>query len=217
MDREKKESINNRHLPMYGVGPLYVWICILVTVVAVILVRKGLLSSGGVEYTPVRNITIIVAIMFLFWILGIIFIIFGAAIWYAAVKIKHVDEYIMHNKLATTGIYAYVRNPIYSGVSIMLTGVDLLTENYWMLLLPVFYWVFLTILMICTEEKWLKKMYGEPYVRYCKRVNRCIPSFWKHHDRYKKNKSAKDEEPEVNPEEEEPEVELEDESDIQSE
>jgi hypothetical protein len=28
-----------------------------------------------------------------------------------------------------------------------------------------------------TEEKWLYKMYGEEYLDYCKRVNRCIPWF----------------------------------------
>ena len=33
----------------------------------------------------------------------------------------------------------------------------------------------LTILMKCTEEKWLANLYGEAYVEYCREVNRVIP------------------------------------------
>ena len=35
-----------------------------------------------------------------------------------------------------------------------------------------FYWIFMTVLMKCTEEKWLKNLYGR---EYCRRVKRCIP------------------------------------------
>ena len=35
--------------------------------------------------------------------------------------------------------------------------------------------VFTTMLMICTEEKWLKSLYGREYKGYCRKVNRCIP------------------------------------------
>ena len=49
--------------------------------------------------------------------------------------------------------------------------------NLWLLILPVLYWLFLTVLMKCTEEKWLKNLYGVEYEEYCWRVNRCIPWF----------------------------------------
>ena len=38
-----------------------------------------------------------------------------------------------------------------------------------------FYWIFMTVLMKYTEEKWLKNLYGREYEEYCRRVNRCIP------------------------------------------
>ena len=28
-----------------------------------------------------------------------------------------------------------------------------------------------------TEEKWLEELYGQEYIDYCKKVNRCIPWF----------------------------------------
>ena len=28
-----------------------------------------------------------------------------------------------------------------------------------------------------TEEKWLSELYGQEYLDYCKKVNRCIPWF----------------------------------------
>ena len=48
-------------------------------------------------------------------------------------------------------------------------------NNLYLLIMPFVYWILLTIMMINTEEKWLRKKYGEEYTNYCKRVNRCIP------------------------------------------
>ena len=33
----------------------------------------------------------------------------------------------------------------------------------------------MTIFLKNTEEKWLSELYGQEYLDYCKRVNRCIP------------------------------------------
>ena len=73
-------------------------------------------------------------------------------------------------------IIAYLSFPIIKMVLLMIYG------NLWLLILPVLYWLFLTVLMKCTEEKWLKNLYGMEYEEYCRRVNRCIPWFLgKHH------------------------------------
>ncbi|MBO6114781.1 MAG: isoprenylcysteine carboxylmethyltransferase family protein [Lachnospiraceae bacterium] len=169
--------MEKKHLPLYGVGPFYVATCFVLTVVGIVLSRAGLLESGGVEYTPVRSLPFVIGIIFVFWLVGIILIVFGAYIWYAANFKNKIDDNIKNNELVTTGIYASVRNPIYSGISIILTGILLTEENYWLLILPFVFWIFMTVLMKCTEEKWLTDLYGEEYQAYCKRVNRCIPWF----------------------------------------
>ena len=90
---------------------------------------------------------------------------------------EELDEAITENKLQTKGIYSYVRNPMYSGWWILLSGIILMWHNWVMLILPVIDWVIMTIAIINTEEKWLLDLYGEEYADYKKRVNRFIP--WK--------------------------------------
>lgn len=51
--------------------------------------------------------------------------------------------------------------------------------NYILLVLPFFFWIFLTVLMKNTEEKWLREKFGKEYIDYCKDVNRVIPWFAK--------------------------------------
>ena len=86
---------NKKHLPMMGVGPVYVAVIIAVTVIAVIAGNSTAFQTGRVTFQKI---------------------------------------------------------PLFF-----------------------FYWIFMTVLMKCTEEKWLKNLYGGEYEEYCRRVNRCIP------------------------------------------
>ena len=154
------------HLPRYGVGPFYVIGIVILTVLGLTLAKHPILASGRVAFLDP-----------LWLVLGLVCIGFGIFVWCAAFFWNKIGDNIRSNQLVTTGIYAHVRNPIYSGIAITLTGVLLLSGNLWMLLLPPVFWVSLTILMIHTEEKWLKNLYGAEYEDYCKKVNRCIPWF----------------------------------------
>ncbi len=154
------------HLPRYGVGPIYVIIISLLTILGLFFSRTKFLQSGDVPQFSL-----------MFTAIGIALMIFGTYVWCAAIFGKKIGDDIRSNTLATTGIYAHVRNPIYSGMAIFLTGILLLVHNLWLLLLPIVFWAFMTVLMIHTEEKWLTKLYGEEYTAYCKKVNRCIPWF----------------------------------------
>ena len=75
----------------------------------------------------------------------------------------------------TTGIYAYIRHPIYSAFLYIATGIILIGQNFFLFFLPVIFWAFLTIAMKNTEEKWLVDLYGDDYIEYSKKVNRFIP------------------------------------------
>lgn len=152
------------HLPVYGVGPIYVYVIAALTLAAVLLKNLPLFSSGKLDSirTP-------------FMIIGIMLILGGIALWIYAVPISKIDDGIKENRLVTTGAYALVRNPIYSAAMTACTGVILIVGNAWFFFLPFVYWLFMTILMKATEEKWLKDLYGKEYDDYCKRVNRCWP------------------------------------------
>lgn len=154
------------HLPMYGVGPIYVAVIIVLTALGIAL--------SALHIIPVFKDTVIMGILRVF---GSAFILSGLYIWYVANFRAKIDAGIRNNRLVTTGIYAWVRNPIYFAFLIACTGTLLIYGNLYLLVLPFVYWAFLTMLMKHTEEKWLKGLYGKEYEEYCRRVNRCIP--WK--------------------------------------
>lgn len=153
-----------KHLSMYGVGPIYGAVIIIVTIVAVIAGHIPIFDGGNINVLKVPSI-----------ILGILLIIFSVVIWFNALFRAKIDDGITGNRLVTTGIYAFVRNPIYSALMFICTGVLLISSNAFFYPLFFFYWIFMTILLKCTEEKWLKNLYGKEYEEYCRRVNRCIP------------------------------------------
>lgn len=155
---------NKKHLPMYGVGPVYGAVIITVTAAAVIAGHSALFEKGMIKGMRILSAMI-----------GILLIIFGLYLWHSAVFRAKVDDGIINNKLVTTGVYALVHNPIYSAFMLFCTGTLLISGNLFFYPLFFFYWIFMTVLMKCTEEKWLKKLYGREYEEYCSRVNRCIP------------------------------------------
>lgn len=152
------------HLPLFGPGPAYVAVIISLTAAGLLLPRFGRLKSG---YIPALRIP--------FYILAVLLILSGAALWVQAVLRDKIDASILQNRLVTGGVYAWVRNPIYSAFLLICAGALLFACNLWLLLLPVAFWTFLTVLMKHTEEKWLKDTYGADYAAYCRRTNRCIP------------------------------------------
>ena len=148
MKEEKK-------LPMYGVGPLYVAVVMAITAALIILHCCGVLASGAIGTLGLR---------ILFYLLGGLLISFGIVLWVLAVLVDKIDRDIESNKLKTTGIYAAVRNPINAAVLYACTGALLCCANWWMLAAPVVFYLYLTVLMIFTEEKWLKAMFGQEYI-----------------------------------------------------
>lgn len=160
---------DKEHLPIYGVGPYYGAGLIILTVAGIVLSAAGIPDSGKVKNSVLIMIMVI---------LGIALIVEGFLVWKsAAVGRDCIDDYIKNNKLCCTGVYSIVRNPCYSGVMFMCSGVVIVLHNLWLLMLPVIFWAAMTILMKKTEEKWLAELYGQEYIDYCRNVNRCIPWF----------------------------------------
>ncbi|MFR6448377.1 MAG: methyltransferase family protein [Peptoniphilus grossensis] len=151
-------------MPAFGVGPIYVFTCLILTIVALCLHFKGYLYKGEVNKGKI-----------IFIISGILLILFGIYLWLQAVIVEKINKKVKEKKLITSGVYSFVRNPVYSAFIFIFTGSLLLTANYLLLILPFIFWAFLTILMKNTEEKWLKNEFGKEYEIYLKEVNRVIP------------------------------------------
>ena len=78
-------------------------------------------------------------------------------------------------RLVHTGAYGVVRNPIYASVALLiLPGVALLTQTWVYPVVSVFL-IAGVMIFIPTEERALRKTFGDEYAAYCKRVHRLIP------------------------------------------
>lgn len=164
-----KDSVvkSKPHLPIMGVGPAYVVSIILLSILAMI-------ADTTLLHLPRPTSTLLEISLF---IVGLLLILSGLLIYFLAIKAK-ITRSIKENTLVTHGVYSVVRNPIYSAWLFICTGTLFLYGNPCLALLLFFtFWLFLTILMKHTEEKWLTKLYGEAYLEYCKKVNRCLPWF----------------------------------------
>ena len=146
-----------KHLPLFGIGPLYALSVILLTVLGILFFKR---TDKYILLT----------------VIGIIFIIIAVYMWIRAVIIDKIDENILQNKLVIKGIYAWVRNPIYAAIAMACTGVlYIFADIKTAMILPLSFWLIMTVMMKNTEEKWLLNKYGIEYEEYCRRVNRCIP------------------------------------------
>ena len=151
-------------MPLYGIGQMIVFAMGAVTAIGIILFSY--VWKIGVLETP--------------WVLlcriaGVLLIVLGLTVWFIGALRSDMDASIAENRLQTSGIYAWVRNPMYSGWWMLFAGVCLQWHNAWVLLTVPANWMILTVSLKLTEEKWLFNLYGQDYADYMKRVNRCIP------------------------------------------
>ncbi len=77
------------------------------------------------------------------------------------------------DKLITSGIFAFSRNPIYVAFAGVLIGEFLILPN-WILLLYLAGFVALVHRQVLREEDYLKAHYGQEFLGYCKRVHRYL-------------------------------------------
>ncbi|MFA7255157.1 MAG: isoprenylcysteine carboxylmethyltransferase family protein [Candidatus Omnitrophota bacterium] len=102
---------------------------------------------------------------------GIVLIIIGELIRFWALGFVEKKG----QKLAMSGPYAFVRNPLYVGNFFLGLGVAVIVWNW--IILVIFLVGFLGIYTgtIRGEEKHLKEMFGKPYEDYCRNVPSCFP------------------------------------------
>ena len=80
-------------------------------------------------------------------------------------------------QLVTTGPYALVRNPMYLGSFMVGMGFLLIVWPWWSLpIFAVFFYLRFNK-QIVEEEKYLTRLFGEEFTRYCQKTPRLIPSW----------------------------------------
>ncbi|MEA4902896.1 isoprenylcysteine carboxylmethyltransferase family protein [Desulfitobacterium sp.] len=156
---------NRQRISYFSVGPCYVTIITLLAVVGIHISKMGYLSGGYFEFlrTPMS-------------VMGTIVLGLALFLCIETVKTSRLFQQIRDNKLITTGVFAWVRNPLYTGITLIVIGFILRNNNLFLLPLIFIYWGAMTRL-VKREEEDLEKIYGEEYRAYKSRVNCCIPWF----------------------------------------
>ena len=78
------------------------------------------------------------------------------------------------NKLVTSGIYKYSRNPMYLGFLIIVISSSIFYLNTYSILTPLFFYLWINRFQIKREEVFLTKKFGEDYLSYKKKTRRWI-------------------------------------------
>ena len=86
----------------------------------------------------------------------------------------HVDPYKPTTALVVDGPFRFTRNPLYLSLTLLYSGMGILLNMLWtVLLLPVVL-IIIHFGVIAREEKYLEKKFGQEFIRYKARVRRWI-------------------------------------------
>jgi protein-S-isoprenylcysteine O-methyltransferase Ste14 len=79
--------------------------------------------------------------------------------------------------LVTQGLFRYMRNPMYAGVFITLSGQTMFFWSVDILFYLICMVIIFNLVVVFYEEPKLRKTFGSSYEQYCHDVNRWLPTF----------------------------------------
>jgi protein-S-isoprenylcysteine O-methyltransferase Ste14 len=78
-------------------------------------------------------------------------------------------------RLVITGLYRYVRNPMYVAVIVIILGQALLFADWRLILCGALFWLAAHVYVVAYEEPTLRRKFGGQYAAFCTNVPRWIP------------------------------------------
>jgi len=181
-------------IPAFQIGVWNAWIFTIWLLIALFLVPLNIIPKGreeGSDFTAEFSKTQKYAIrsMHIIYLLSIIYSIFvplklGTPWFYAGLPIYLLGliSYAMvwvgfattpPDKLVTTGIYRYSRNPMQLSQVVIFLGIGIATASWVFLLLSAAYMI-TPLLWVGAEERHCLKHYGDAYREYMKRTPRWV-------------------------------------------
>jgi protein-S-isoprenylcysteine O-methyltransferase Ste14 len=102
--------------------------------------------------------------------------IYLRCLWEFAARGRGIPAPVDHPKqLVVTGLYQFVRNPMYFGVLLVLLGETLFFRSYDWLIYTMAWLLFVHLNVIFYEEPYLARKFGGSYLRYTSSVRRWVP------------------------------------------
>ena len=110
-------------------------------------------------------------------VIGVVLIAAGAGLAIPAILAfrsagTHVEPWKPSSVLATTGVYAHVRNPMYVGLALLVAGIGIALASDWTLVMLVVAALLMHFGVVKREERYLSTKFGEPYRQYMDTVPR---------------------------------------------
>jgi protein-S-isoprenylcysteine O-methyltransferase Ste14 len=104
----------------------------------------------------------------------------GIALCFAGATLRYwASGYLRKDsRPAVGGPYAWVRNPLYLGTYLMAVGVAWAIGNWILLAFVTVAFAAIYHYIILDEETKLRRIFGDPYVAYCRLVPRFFPRPW---------------------------------------
>ncbi len=150
-----------------SIGPVF-WFGLMALFVFASLWVDGLLSYSSASSSWALIISVIILT------LGVLL-----SVWSASAFYRTKGTPVPFNpppRLVTTGLYTQIRNPMLTGMFLLLLGLGILFRSFSLILIFTPFFIFINVFYIkVIEEKELAKRFGEEYLEYKRNVPMFIP------------------------------------------
>jgi len=139
--------------------------------IVLILVFSNFLLSKKVDVVLIPNQTLVSILILL---IGILILILPVSKFIKSKTTIDPIKFKKVNKLVTSGIYKYSRNPMYLGLLLIVISSSILYLNIYSVMTPIFFYYWINRFQIKREEIFLTEKFGKEYVLYMTRTRRWI-------------------------------------------
>jgi protein-S-isoprenylcysteine O-methyltransferase Ste14 len=159
----------HKEMDRLGVGPKFAALGIVYGVIIFVL-----------QYSFFPTLTFSLVSRWVNITLGIVLILLGIPLFILSGVMVH--THISKGKLCTTGVYAYFRHPLYAAWVVFITpGIVIITGSVVAISWPIFLYMLFKIFTV-EEEAYLRRKFGDEYLRYEREVNAVFPKIWKRYN-----------------------------------